>query len=56
MHSESRFHRQTLSPVRPPLHEIFAFLSNIRPRLDVWGLVADVSEDRLSLEQRLPRV
>ena len=21
------------SPLRPPLHEIFAFLSNIRPRL-----------------------
>ena len=31
--SESRFHRQTLTPLRPPLHEVFAFLSNIRPRL-----------------------
>ena len=28
-----RPHEQTSSPLRPPLHEIFAFLSNIRPRL-----------------------
>ena len=28
-----RPHAQTPSPLRQPLHEIFAFLSNIRPRL-----------------------
>ena len=28
-----RPHAQTSSPLHPPLHEIFAFLSNIRPRL-----------------------
>ena len=28
-----RSHAQTLSPLCPPLHEIFAFLSNIRTRL-----------------------
>ena len=31
--SQSRFHRQTSSPLCPPIREISAFRSNIRPRL-----------------------
>ena len=42
-----------LVTVRPPLHETFAF--SFRHQTEV-GLHADVSEDRLPLEQRLPLV